>query len=569
MIRMIRYPLVRLVMPKLFKVFFLSLLLLFGAPPPTLAVVNPLENANNRFGIHILEAHDLGAAAALVNSSGGDWGYVTLVLRLNDLNPDKWQNLFDSMRRLKLIPIVRLATVPEGELWVKPLPEDAQKMTDFLNSLNWVITNRYVILFNEPNHAKEWGGQLKPREYVQTVKEFQAKLKAASDDFFILPAGLDTAAPDSPDTMAATEYWRQMYLADSAIFGLFDGWNSHSYPNPNFSAPPTKTGLGSLTSYRSEASYLSQFGLPLNLPLFITETGWVNSAANDLSNYYRQAYNSIWTDTNLVAVTPFVLNYPSPPFSQFSWQEPGTSEFYPHYAAVEALIKTAGTPKQIQESQLIASTIPKTVIENSDYQFQVTLENTGQSIWNRDDYELVIDGNLTPGSVLVSRVSDTEPFDTVTFNVNLSTGQTHDQIILNLQLKFKDQPFGEKIDQTIEVISPPNLIVRAKQFLKSTLTGDDYHLVVYDSNNRVVGEYNLILVDGELRPVKLYGVVPDEVYRLVLLKPYYLPRQTITVLTGQDNLVTFKALLPFDFNNDGQFSWKDLVSWRLFCFWCL
>ena len=211
---MIRYPLVRLVMPKLFKVFFLSLLLLFGAPPPTLAVVNPLENANNRFGIHILEAHDLGAAAALVNSSGGDWGYVTLVLRLNDLNPDKWQNLFDSMRRLKLIPIVRLATVPEGELWVKPLPEDAQKMTDFLNSLNWVITNRYVILFNEPNHAKEWGGQLKPREYVQTVKEFQAKLKAASDDFFILPAGLDTAAPDSPDTMAATEYWRQMYLED-------------------------------------------------------------------------------------------------------------------------------------------------------------------------------------------------------------------------------------------------------------------------------------------------------------------------------------------------------------------
>ena len=245
------------------------------------------------------------------------------------------------------------------------------------------------------------------------------------------------------------------------------------------------------------------------------------------------------------------------------------SEFYPHYTAVQELIKTAGSPKQIQESLLTASTIPKTVIENSDYQFQVTFENTGQSIWDRDDYELVISGNMTSGSVLVSRVSDTEPFDSATFNISLSTGQANDQIILNLQLKFKDELFGEKIDQTIEVISPPNLIVRARQFLKSTLTGEDYRLVVYDSNNRVVGEYNLILVDGELAPVKLYGVVPDEVYRLVLLKPYYLPRQTITVLTGKDNLVTFKSLLPFDFNNDGQFTWKDLVSWRLFCFWCL
>src|SRR3972149_5978553 len=139
-------------MRRLFKLIIFTLLWLLAAYKPALAVVDPLNQPNNRFGIHILETHDLGPAASLVNSNGGNWGYVTVVLRLNDLNHDRGQKMFDMMRRLKLIPIVRLATIPEGDNWVKPLPEDADKLAGFLNSLNWVIKNRYVVLFNEPNH---------------------------------------------------------------------------------------------------------------------------------------------------------------------------------------------------------------------------------------------------------------------------------------------------------------------------------------------------------------------------------------------------------------------------------
>ena len=38
---------------------------------------NPLAVPNNRYGIHIVDTNDIPQLPALVNSSGGDWGYVT------------------------------------------------------------------------------------------------------------------------------------------------------------------------------------------------------------------------------------------------------------------------------------------------------------------------------------------------------------------------------------------------------------------------------------------------------------------------------------------------------------
>ena len=124
--------------------------LLFGVFGPVRAAEN--EPVNNKFGIHLAvpSEQDLQAAAALVNSNGGDWGYVTVVMEENDRDLGKWQGIFDRMRELHLIPIVRLATSPEGDHWRRPSADEAQIWAEFLNSLNWVVKNRYVVLFNEP-----------------------------------------------------------------------------------------------------------------------------------------------------------------------------------------------------------------------------------------------------------------------------------------------------------------------------------------------------------------------------------------------------------------------------------
>ena len=94
---------------------------------PIFATENPLETPNNKFGIHLAVPtdEDLEAAGQLANSSGGDWGYVTLVIQENDRNTEKWQGIFDRLRRLHLIPIIRLATGPQGDMWRKPEPSEA------------------------------------------------------------------------------------------------------------------------------------------------------------------------------------------------------------------------------------------------------------------------------------------------------------------------------------------------------------------------------------------------------------------------------------------------------------
>lgn len=532
-----------------------AVLFLFLSVQPVFAIVDPRQSPNNRFGIHVLEAEDLAPAAELVNSNG-DWGYVTIVLRVNDLNQEKWQAIFDQMRRLHLIPLIRLATAPDGASWTKPRGEDADRLVEFLNSLNWVIENRYVVLFNEPNHAKEWGNEIKPQEYVVVVKDLAQKLKTASSDFFILPAGFDTAAPNSADTMAATEFWRQMYLADPQIFTYFDGWNSHSYPNPGFSGSVSGTGLGSIRSYQAEINYLSRFGLPANLPVFITETGWVNSAG-DLPRLYDQAFTQVWQQPNLVAVTPFVLNYPQAPFKQFSWM--GMS----HYEAVAQLRKISGRPEQINSSELIDQNLPNEVVTSSDYRFFLEFKNTGQSIWERQDFSLRVSSNLTGDSLLVGHIGTTEPGQTAKIDLNLKTPSAPEPIDLKLQLQFKNKPFGETVDENITLVLPPEVILSAKLLFKAGSPQDQYRLLVYDSVNNLLQENQLDMDLGRSDAIKLYNLVPNQAYRLVLLKPYYLPRQTWIVLDKGVNQVSFKTLLPFDFDQSGHLSLADLWAWLL------
>ncbi len=553
------------------KIILFFCLFLFLFQTPTQAITDPRSATNNRFGIHVLDLDDLKAAADLVNSTGGQWGYVTLVIRQNDQNKDKWQHILDKCRELKLIPIIRLATIPENNYWVKPSLNQIDNWVNFLDSLNWVVQNRYIVLFNEPNHKKEWGNDINPTEYSRIVKAFHQSLKQSSSDYFILPAGFDTAAPNSSSTMSATNYWSKMYQVDSEVFKLFDGWNSHSYPNPGFSGPVSGTGFGSLASYRVELEHLTRFGLSPDIPVFITETGWIHkegkvlgAATNPsqaLSNFYQSAYTSIWAQKNVVAVTPFILNYPQPPFDQFAWQIPNSTEFYPHYYAVKDLEKLPGNPTQIHNSQLVTTTIPDQLIDSSEYRLSITLKNTGQSIWEPKTFFLKTTGNYHQDSLTVSKVAPTKPFEDLSFDIIYQTPPEPTNTNLTFQLQNNFTPFGTKIEKNIKIIPPPNLIVKAKRLFVKDNKPTDYQLIIYDQNQKVLKQTTILIKNKTSQAIKLYNLIPQTVYRFVLLKPYYLPRQVISHLDPTSTEISFKTLLPLDFNQDGKFSFKDFLPW--------
>lgn len=357
-------------------------------PQIALAISDPLEVPNNKFGIHIADTGDLSDVAGLINSSGGDWGYVTLVIQEIDRDFDKWQGIFNKMRRLHLIPLLRLATYSEGRSWARP---DKTKISDwvtFLGALNWPVKNRYVILFNEPNHSLEWGNRLDPADYAEITLILAKQLKEASEDFFILPAGFDASAINTNSTMDEAIYLRQMIEKYPDWLTVIDGWTSHSYPNPGFSGPPQATGRGTLRTYEWELDYLKRLGLRRDLLVFITETGWAHNQGHQF--YYltpekvganlETAANLVWHDLRIAAVTPFVFNYQSYPFANFSWKVLGDSTFHPQYFTYQSLAKVKGQPVQESRFRLVERLLPPTLLADSSYIFTAGLENTGQSI---------------------------------------------------------------------------------------------------------------------------------------------------------------------------------------------
>ncbi len=368
--------------------------------------------------MHIVETSDLNDVAKLLNSNGGDWGYVTLVIQKGERDTKRWQEVFNKMRRLHMIPIVRVATAPMGDVWEKPSLDEIDGWVSFFNSLNWVIKNRYITVGNEPNHAKEWGGELNPKEYATYLKTFSDKLRAASDDYFIMPSGFDASAGNTRDTMDEEKYISLMLKTEPKLFDNIDGWASHSYPNPGFAGSEDGAGRGSVRTYLWEIGYLKSLGLTRNLPVFITETGWVHNAEritsylnpSDLGSKFETAYKYAWNSPEVVAVTPFVFSYQDNLFDMFSWKKrDGT--FYDFYYQVQALGKIKGNPVQEDKGEIISVVTP--ALGNTDNSFYslMFVRNTGQAIWEKgnlrvksekgQDFEIVsfLPHSMEPGQI--------------------------------------------------------------------------------------------------------------------------------------------------------------------------
>jgi hypothetical protein len=359
-------------MIKRFFVLFISVFLFFNSAVSAFATVDPGSVSNNKFGIHIFSEKDLQDAANLVNSNGGDWGYVTIVITEAERDHDRWQQVFDQMRRLHLIPIVRLATKANGSTWDAPAEAEINNWIGFLNSLNWVIENRYVVINNEPNHAQEWGGRVDPAGYALYLKEFSKKLKEASPDFFVLPAGLDPASTNTGSTMTENRFLDQMAAAEPDIFDFIDGWTSHAYPNAG------------IDIYDHELAVIGK-----KLPVFVTETGWPNNkySESQISTKLVDAFTNTWNDPKVIAVTPFILDYTTAPFDIYSWEKTDGS-FYNFYSDIQKMIKVKGIPTQIESGQIFVAFAQPVIITGTDFFGTILAKNTGQSIWSPADISI-------------------------------------------------------------------------------------------------------------------------------------------------------------------------------------
>ena len=287
-------------------VLFVQLALLVLLAQPAAAIYDPRTVPGNKVGVHILAPSELEKAASLVNTNGGDWGYVTVPIQPTDRDKVKWQQFMDDCRRLHLIPLVRITTIPQGGTWAEGEATDLVDFANFLNGLSWPVQNRYIVLFNEVNRAAEWGGTVDPATYDKIVENASKIFKERSADFFLLGPALDDALPNSASSLSAVRYLQEMSVADPYVWTYLDGWAAHSYPNPGFAAAPRAGAYPGVTSYKTEMGLLRL----ADKPIFVTETGWDQTQVTGLrlASYWATAWKLWNSDPNVVAVTPFVLS---------------------------------------------------------------------------------------------------------------------------------------------------------------------------------------------------------------------------------------------------------------------
>lgn len=295
-------------MKLLFLVISISLWFTFTSPV--------LAADGNKLGIHILETEELSEVTKLFP----DGGYITVPVRLNQLEEVKWQKFFDEADKFRFIPIIRLATTHNGKFWERPTKYDIVKFAGFFSKLDWHRGELIVIAFNEPNHAPEWGGKVDQDNYGQSLTFLVNWFNTEPKKYLVLPAALDAAAANTSSTMNSNLFLEKLLSEFPGTIDNLSGWNSHAYPNPEFAGKPTDLHKMSVRSYQYELDTIKK-RTGKELPVYITETGWDQNKVRMklLPQYFKFAYEKIWfPDNAVIAVTPFLFNAQTMPFSAFS-----------------------------------------------------------------------------------------------------------------------------------------------------------------------------------------------------------------------------------------------------------
>lgn len=555
--------------------------------PSAHAISDPLSFPNNKYGIHIITAtrDEASEAARLVNNNG-DWGYITVLAESGDRNEGKWQEFFNELRRRHLIPIIRLATKPvEGGVWERSYPGEETAWADFLDKLNWPIKNRYVTIYNEPNHGSEWGGTVDPEGFAITLNRTIDALKNKNEDFFVLNPGFDASTPnEEPKYLGEEEYIKRMEKAVPGIFEKLDGWVSHSYPNPGFVGKPGEAGKGTIRTFEWELQLLSQLGVKKRLPVFITETGWKHSegvvtnnkfpSPDTVGQYYKEAFSGAWSNQQIVAVTPFLLNYQEPPFDQFSFKVNGKlravneaeRDYHLPYYVLQAAPKTYGKPAQDEKAKFLKLGIEKDGFTNyleatssgisaslpygESYNLILTFKNTGQTIWgDQNDVALNIFGSGDAFREVRFEIPEgqkIEPQGEITFTVPVSPLKggiyktTFNIFSGGKGMLEQDYPFN------IEIKAPVFLNVNAKLKWKEQFGGEfilgilgQLRYALSNTSSKVV-----LNNEGKSETIETKYLLPDQEYTFTLEKPYYKPKSISQLIVPGVNNLEFGELQP-------------------------
>jgi hypothetical protein len=228
----------------------LILALLTSFPPTPLVSLGPqrtVHTINQKMGVHTrltdeVEPWKIKRTLEMAREMGAPW--IVEYFPWGYIEPQRgrydWTHadtVVNHARRQGLTVIARIDFVPE---WARPSGttfrylgrEEYRDFADFVYTFVKHFRGRvgYVIIWNEPNLAFEWGYRPPdPAAYAELLRLSYQRAKEADPEVRILSAGLapTLAPPGDPNAMSDLDYLQGLYDAGAAPF--FDILAAHAY----------------------------------------------------------------------------------------------------------------------------------------------------------------------------------------------------------------------------------------------------------------------------------------------------------------------------------------------------
>lgn len=160
----------------------------------------------------------------------------------------KFDEIVDLAEQNGIRIIARLDHTPE---WARPTGSDpATPPADVEDFGNFVFefVSRYrgridfIQIWNEPNLAREWGGEIDPEGYVNLLKAASTRARQANPNIVVLSAPLAMTTENSARAQDELTYWQALY--DLGVSEWFDIMSANVYGlDDHFAAEPDVSTL--------------------------------------------------------------------------------------------------------------------------------------------------------------------------------------------------------------------------------------------------------------------------------------------------------------------------------------
>ena len=541
-------------------------------------------------GIHMISPSDddFKNAAALLNTNGGAYCWVTIVIREDEMNPENLQRLHNLARKYKFQIIHRLEKGFDSQgRWYMPDGDTVQK---FVTAIKTIIPSQkdvYIVLGNEPTHAVMCGG-CTPESYAQwamqaidTIHTAFAEDADVAMNPVVMLAGQDVHSPDAPpDYYDAEKFMSRMFTAEPNLLCEIDAWASHNYPRDFMRN--TFAGRYSLRGYIWELALAQRLAQRLvsedcqehvrQLPVFITETGYKVGAggiADDLA--FRQAQQMLRfyeEDPKVRSVTLFVYRSCGMPFEEFAITGCNGDKLNGVGQALLESPKVKGEVRHVHKARTKVE-CPLEVVERLPIECTVSAENLGTDTWQNigGEYSLSLIGYQSSGPdgqvYSFTRFREVQPGETLSANLTYNPGEQQGAHTLQIGLSREGRVLLGLATVGLDVNAAPEMTLKVNTILGSPVqsASKSAQVQIFDDQDRILFRKPVVIENGAGVVGTVENVGLSGCYRAVLLVDGNLPVQKACVDFEKGmNIIEMPRLLPVDRDNDGKLSLSDILG---------